>query len=258
MSHRRKCSRGGYFVMSSSTPGPSVTPSAHPSPQPPQAAAVLRSPQGSATALAVLLSVCAALALASSGIGLYAWTLMNDLIASPSNSVSESLGETDSFLIPLGAGQLLTGLATAVVFLVWFHQVRCNGQVFRPDGFSQSTGWAVGGWFVPLANFFFPYRTAREVWDASTQHAPDGSYRPTSGALVIAWWLTFVGSRILAFLASQKSTAAETTEAARDADFFEAVADLTTFVAAVLAVLFVRKLTAMQHVKAVQGPIATV
>ncbi|MET9464564.1 DUF4328 domain-containing protein [Streptomyces sp. NPDC006544] len=254
--------------MSFNAPGPSASPSSRPQPhpqphpytqpQPPQFIDVLRSPQGLATALTALLCVCAALALAASGIGLYAWKLRGDLVADPRDSVRESLEVADSSLVPIGAWQLLTGLATAVVFLVWFYRVRCNGQVFRPDGFSQSTGWAVGGWFVPLANLFFPYRTAREIWDASTQHAPDGSYRPTSGALVIAWWLTFVGGRTLDFLSSRKSLAAETAEAVRDADLFAAMADLTTFGAAVLAVLFVRKLTAMQRVKAARGPIAAV
>ncbi|MCY0935785.1 hypothetical protein [Streptomyces sp. H34-S4] len=51
---------------------------------------------------------------------------------------------------------------------------------------------------------------------------------------------------------------AETAEEFRDAFSLAAVADLTIAAAAVLAVLFVRRLTALQQVKAFQGPNATV
>nr|WP_275432071.1 MULTISPECIES: DUF4328 domain-containing protein [unclassified Streptomyces] len=167
---------------------------------------------------------------------------------------ADGLDLVDSLTTLTGFALRGVHLATLVVFLMWFHRVRCNGQVFRPDGFSQSAGWAIGGWFVPLANFFLPYRTARETWDASTQYASDGSYRETSGTAVVAWWLTFVASVILGWNFARRYAAAGTPEEFRDVFSFGTVADLTTVVAAGLAVLFVRKLTAMQHVKATQGP----
>ncbi|MCJ0875130.1 DUF4328 domain-containing protein [Streptomyces sp. AP-93] len=210
--------------------------------------------------MTALLSVGAAVDLFTSGVSLYTWNLMRDFVGAPTPADpgdparSEDLGFADSLA---GGAALVRGplyLATAVVFVIWFHRVRCNGQVFRPDGFSQSAGWAIGGWFVPLANFFLPYRTARETWNASTQYAADGSYRQVSGAPVVAWWVVFAASWALAWVASWKYRTAETTAAAGGADLFSAVADLTGVVAAVLAVAFVRKLTAMQHVKATQGP----
>ncbi|WP_422525630.1 DUF4328 domain-containing protein [Streptomyces sp. 2.9] len=227
--------------------------------QSPQSAHVLQSPQGLATAATALLSVGAAVDLFSSGVSLYTWNLMKDFVgaATPSDPVdplSDDLASADSLSTGADLVQAPLYLATGLVFILWFHRVRCNGQVFRPDGFSQSAGWAIGGWFVPLANFFFPYRTARETWEASTQNRSDGSFRRVSGAPVVAWWVMFIASCLLTWGASRKYRAAETTEAIRAADLFAAVTDLTSVAAALLAVVFVRRLTAMQHTKATQGP----
>lgn len=241
--------------MSSITPGPS--PSATPGPYP-QGGHVLRSPEGLATALTVLLSAMGGISLVLSGADLYRSGLQDDLVSGSSNETSKSLSGLDSLTIPLGFLHDVLFLATAVVFVIWFHRVRCNGEVFRPDGFTQSAGWAIGGWFVPIANLLFPYRTARETWDASAQNAPDGSYRPVSGTVVVAWWLALVASWVLFWASASKYWAAETHEALRDSASFSAFAEFSTVAAAVLAVLFVRKLTAMQRVKATQGPNAAV
>ncbi|MER5777426.1 DUF4328 domain-containing protein [Streptomyces sp. NPDC002039] len=236
-------------------PPPLPTPHAVPAPMP-QAAGVLRSPEGLATALTVLLSVGAAVDLFSSGVNLYVWRLMKDAISDPSSLSDHSIDLADLLNVATGVAQATLRLATIVVFLIWFHRVRCNGQVFRPDGFSQSAGWAIGGWFVPIANLFFPYRTARETWKASIQLAPDGSYRHVSTAPVTAWWTVFVATLFLDRVFSKRYLAAETPEAVRDVSALGAVTDVVTIVAAVLAVVFVRKLTALQRAKAAQGPIA--
>lgn len=242
--------------MSSIAPGPS--PSATPGPYPPQDVHVLRSPEGLATALTVLLSAMGGISLVLSGADLYRSGLQDDLVSGSSTEASESLSGLDSLSIPLDFLHGVLYLATAVVFVVWFHRVRCNGQVFRPDGFTQSAGWAIGGWFIPFANLFFPYRTARQTWDASTQYAPDGTHRQVSGSPVVAWWLAFVVSAVLDRVASRQYIAALSHEALSDAAAFMAAAELSVAAAALLAVLFVRKLTAMQRVKAVQGPNAAV
>ncbi|MFD3555945.1 DUF4328 domain-containing protein [Streptomyces goshikiensis] len=251
----------GYSVMSFDAPGPSPSPQPGSEPTPPapgpaplpHAIGVLRSPQRLATAVTVLLSAGAVVDLFSSGVSLYTWKLMTDYIADPAAVEPDSLDLSDSLTTHTGFVQSVLVLATAVVFIIWFHRVRCNGQVFRPDGFSRSAGWAIGAWFIPIANLFLPYRTARETWEASTPYAPDGSaHRQVSVAPVIAWWLVFTASEILDRIAAKQHVSAETPEAIRDASAFSSVADLTTVVAAVLAVVFVRKLTALQRAKAEQ------
>ncbi|MFE2165763.1 DUF4328 domain-containing protein [Streptomyces sp. NPDC059447] len=217
---------------------------------------VLRSPQGLSTALTIVLSVTAAVNLFSAGANVYARSLMTDLIADPNTVAKGSLDLSDLMTGTVGMLQLLTMLGTAALFLTWFHRVRVNGEIFRPDAFTQTRGWAIGGWFIPFGNLFIPFRTAREIWVASAQLAPDGSYRHVSTAPVTAWWVLWVLAAIGDRVFSRLYARAETPEALRTASSVGIVSDLLVVAAAVLAVVFVRRLTALQNTKAAQGPYA--
>ncbi|MFE5770438.1 DUF4328 domain-containing protein [Streptomyces sp. NPDC056485] len=219
---------------------------------------VLRSPRGPALAVCVLLGVAAAVNLFSAAVSGYAYSLMNRVIADPADVGADVLDRSDVLTGIAGALQVVILLATAVVFIVWFHRVRVNGGIMRPEVFSQTRGWAIGGWFIPIGNLFLPYRTAKEIWTASTRFAPDGSLHGVSAAPVNAWWAVWVLSAVSDRLFSTLYGRAETPEALRDASAVGMVSDLLTVAAAVLAVVFVRKLTAMQTLKAEQGPYAAV
>ncbi|MFD3695502.1 DUF4328 domain-containing protein [Streptomyces sp. NPDC058646] len=238
-------------------PGRSVW-TGQPEPLPPRPADVLRSPQGLATALTVLLSVSAVIDLGSAAASAYGLSLMKDVIAHPGRVDDGALAQADVLNGVAGVLQVLLLLATAVVFIIWFHRVRCNGDIFRGDVFTQSRGWAIGGWFIPVANLFLPFRTAKQIWRASTQLGPDGAHRPVSTAPVTAWWLVWVLSQILGRVFSKVYMAAESPEELRDAYALGIASDLVNVVAAVLALLFVRKLTALQNTQAAQGPYAAV
>ncbi|MEU8778136.1 DUF4328 domain-containing protein [Streptomyces sp. NPDC048606] len=216
---------------------------------------VPRSPKGLATALTWLLGAGAAVHLFSAGAGGYeqSWlggfapdTHFDDL------EISLSAGLT----MLAGALQVLTMVPTIVVFIIWFHRVRGNGGVFRPDAFTLGRGWAIGAWFVPVANLVMPYLIARQTWRASTQRGPDGSERSASMALLTSWWVVWVVAASLGRIFSKVYMAADTVEELLAAGSLGIVADLVTMVAAVLALLFVRRLTEMQNTMAAQGPYA--
>jgi len=80
----------------------------------------------------------------------------------------------------LGVENLLSFVAM-ITFLVWIHRVFV---AIRQSGgtTSWSPGWAVGGWFVPLANAVIPWLTVREALKALG--------KPT--VLAGAWWLTWL------------------------------------------------------------------
>lgn len=236
-------------------PGQPVHP-VHPVyPGPPPLTNVLRSPQGLSTALTWLFCVAAVVGLFSAGANLYSWSLRQDLVA---GAAGEDLGLQQAVTLTGASRALLTltMAGTAVVFITWFHRVRVNGGIFRPDCFTQAGGWAIGWWFIPLANLFMPYWIARQIWTASTQLGPDGSHRHVSAAPITAWWLPWIATLIAERVASRMHKYAETVEAARDATAASGITSLLFAASAVLAALFVRKLTALQNVKAAQGPYA--
>ncbi|WP_371680074.1 DUF4328 domain-containing protein [Streptomyces sp. NBC_01276] len=238
-------------------PSPSYPAPAHPAyPTPQPAAPVLRSPRGLATAVTVLLCAAAVAALLGCVADLYTWSLMKDVQADPFAVQQHTLEGADLLTTLTGGFQGLTLLATAVVFVIWFHRVRTNGGIFNPGAFTRSAGWAVGAWFIPFGNLFLPYRVAAQTWAASVQLGPDGSFRRVSTVPLTSWWILWVLSRVLDTTATLLGSRADTPQALRTASALGAFAGLTTVAAAGLGIVFVLRLTALQNVKAVQGPYA--
>lgn len=80
----------------------------------------------------------------------------------------------------LGVENLVT-IVTMITFFVWIYGVFVA--IRRSGGTtSWSPGWAVGGWFVPLANLVIPWLTVRDALKALGY--------PT--VLAGAWWLAWL------------------------------------------------------------------
>ncbi|MFE5485325.1 DUF4328 domain-containing protein [Streptomyces sp. NPDC056527] len=145
--------------------------------------------------------------------------------------------------------QALLALPTEIVFIVWFFRVRRNAGVFAPDLHRGGPGWAIGAWFVPIANFWWPRTVAAGTWRASRRD-PYGDGKEESLALLNWWWTLWILSVLLGMFASAVyDDADQAVEFAAGARLLMAWAALD-IVAAVLAILFVRRLTSMQHRKA--------
>lgn len=52
-------------------------------------------------------------------------------------------------------GELLLMVPIAVLFIMWLYQAATSDRV-GPAALRHAPGWAIGGWFVPLANWFIP------------------------------------------------------------------------------------------------------
>ncbi|MEU1202978.1 DUF4328 domain-containing protein [Streptomyces sp. NPDC005813] len=227
--------------------------------QPP--AAQLRSPVGLAQATVVMLAVSAAAGLFSLYSVLSAYGLVSDIAAGAFEAVDQDdLDLADRLLVVAGRLQFVLEIATAVVFVCWFHRVRVNAEVFGPQEHRMRRGWAVWGWFVPVVNLWFPRRVAADIWDASaplpTLSLADGTRMPSSSHLLLnSWWLTWVAAALTDRLSGRSVRSADTPAELREAMGMLGVAEVLWVVAAVLAVLFVRRLTRMQDDKARRGPL---
>ncbi|MFE7762711.1 DUF4328 domain-containing protein [Streptomyces sp. NPDC057438] len=155
----------------------------------------------------------------------------------------------DGLVALAGVLQTLTYLATIVVFLVWFHRVRVNAEVFAPFGHRKKRGWAIGGWFVPVVNLWFPRRIAVDCWDASSPWE-----KPRSHALVNTWWTLWLLSLFAGEAGDRTYLRAEEIAEYRLAARQMLFADSLEIVSAVFAALFVLALTRMQDDRARSGP----
>jgi len=103
---------------------------------------------------------------------------------------------TVRLLAKISVGLIVTAgvatLAAAVTFLAWFH--RAYGNALATGSRSQwSRGWAIGAWFVPVLNVFLPAQLAAEILD----HAESLTGRGSRRALVVVWWLCWVGGNVI-------------------------------------------------------------
>jgi len=153
----------------------------------------------------------------------------------------------------LGLAQTGLYLVTAIVFVVWFHRAYTNLRAWDHLP-AHGTGWAIGGWFVPILSLFRPYQIARETWWASAPQSPEESVLAPSGPpLLAAWWGAWIIDNILGQITFRVSMAVETPSGLKAATVLQMANDLVMFVAAVLALLVVRGLTKRQEDRAAGG-----
>jgi hypothetical protein len=108
----------------------------------------------------------------------------------------------DSRLVGLGRLWLLVFIATVVVWLVWQYRAQANARQLTIKKLMFSPGWAVGWWFIPIANLFQPFRAVRELWQASgsTDLSEEGTW-----PVLVLWWAGWLGFNLFAQFARSSS-----------------------------------------------------
>ncbi|MFB7371310.1 DUF4328 domain-containing protein [Streptomyces sp. NPDC056222] len=213
---------------------------------------VPRSPRVLLAAVTALLTAVAF----SDLLAVYAGVRTYALIDEDRGFALASQEELDVAALYQRAGQLqsVAFLVCAVVFITWFYWMRRDGGVLGPDRFRKGPGWAIGSWFIPLANFWMPYRIAVDMWGASTRLPADGEPYKVSFWPVNLWWGLFVTTTLFSRYALQGYRDAEVASEVRDAVLLVMAADILDIAAAAAAAHFAVRLTAMQRLKATEGP----
>jgi hypothetical protein len=134
-------------------------------------------------------------------------------------------------------------VAVIVVWLVWFFRMRANVEAWRPRFQRRGRGWAIGGWFCPIVNYWFPYQIARDVFDDTEQDLNGPMIRP-SRPLLLIWWLAFIVMSILDAGATRYPDS--TIDDLWQGEYLELIDIVITVVAAGLAIAVVRSMTAAQ------------
>ncbi|MYQ42662.1 protein of unknown function (DUF4328) [Streptomyces sp. LamerLS-316] len=210
---------------------------------------LLRSPVGLARAAVALLGAV----IVSDVLALVAGLNLRGEYAGLGDTAVYDAGSADRAEVLYGAAGTLQGfalLATAIVFVIWFRRVRLNAEVFDAALQPMRPGWAIGAWFVPVANLWLPRRIAAGIWTASAQTHPDGSRRTVSNAPLNLWWTLWIVSTLFTWVASKNYEQAELSPGLADSVALIMAADALDIAAAALAIVFVRKLTRMQGERA--------
>lgn len=91
------------------------------------------------------------------------------------------------------------GIAAGGVTIVWWYRAR--QAVSAESGLRWSPGWAVGGWFIPLANAVIPKLVLNEIDRVGrARDAGAGEWRSMATSPVAnVWWVAWVGGVVLSF-----------------------------------------------------------
>jgi hypothetical protein len=107
--------------------------------------------------------------------------------------LSVNLVATDGLAAGLLSVSLAATLAAAVAVMCWLHRAWTNLASLPDVRRRWSPGWAVGAWFIPVANAVLPALVFHHAAYRSVPPRERGARR-TMTLLVVVWWVTFIGS----------------------------------------------------------------
>jgi hypothetical protein len=174
-------------------------------------------------------------------VGLYSLGFLNVLKAAVTAASWPLTGALGGFATVLSLLLILATAYTFVTFLIWLYQARENLDLRGETGMRWAKGWAIGGWFIPLADLVIP---ARVVGEVSARSRPGAIRSWTMPRVVTGWWIAL----ILTFFHFTYQTVDVQARVivVHGERFWNGVNGLAGVVAAVLAVRLVREVTAWQ------------
>ncbi|WP_170223244.1 DUF4328 domain-containing protein [Nonomuraea turkmeniaca] len=174
-------------------------------------------------------------------IDLWYAALVDRMIAAPDSVSDEEVTAGDLIYGLSGILETVVYVVVIVAFLVWLFRVRANAEILVPDGHRRATPWLIFGWFVPIVSFWFPKQIVDDIWDASARSysAPKGVFH--------AWWAAWLSGTLVANVGSRLLFDAEELDEIAAAARFDVVSVSLMLVAAVLAIVVIRKITDAQE-----------
>ena len=103
-----------------------------------------------------------------------------------------------AMIVPL----LLLSIGTGIVWLMWTYRVYDNLRRVGSRQTAMTPGWAVGWWFVPIANLWMPYKIMREI-SARSEISNDYELLNGSPIGIVEWWALFVISNFVGRLSAR-------------------------------------------------------
>jgi hypothetical protein len=145
----------------------------------------------------------------------------------------------------------LVGIATFVLLIIWLYRAAKNNEALGRQNPRLGPGWAIGGWFIPVAWWVIPFIVLDDVWRGSDPSIPRGdpSWRRSKTLPAIwAWAVTAAILTIPNFIASSGGDVrADEPDKVRRDDILRIIGALGGIIAAVLAIVVIRKVAARQE-----------
>ncbi|MCA9292551.1 MAG: DUF4328 domain-containing protein [Phycisphaerales bacterium] len=150
---------------------------------------------GNAALLTFFFALCAIGGLVAAGSSYFQLEMLQ-MVAAGKELTQQQAVVNDLRQLGVALGQLVLFIVTSVVFCVWVFHSHVNARILGAVEMKSSPGWAVGSFFVPIANLVAPYFAMVELWKASepSSQPVDATARAHMrlSPLLGAWWLTWL------------------------------------------------------------------
>jgi hypothetical protein len=237
-------------------PAPTATlaPVKSPAFVPPAAPAVSSSLAGTLQGFLLASAVFAAVSVIGALVGRATY---GDFVAAGDGSVAtqrrlrEEWIDADATTSAMMAFALLCWMVVVILLMIWTRRLHRISTTLWDGKRRWSIGWAVGGWFVPLANFVIPKLVLSEIERILSCRRSDGTADPrwkehTTSAAGWSWWaLCATGLFLLVIQPNDSLDLEELTPPEVRAYYVAHVIVMACWCAScVFGVLYVRRLTA--------------
>jgi Domain of unknown function (DUF4328) len=148
-------------------------------------------------------------------------------------------------LVEIGASlvRVVAMVGTAAALMAWLYIAAENVQAWGIR-LKWGPGWAIGAWFIPVANLVIPVLVVNELARASASPvSPQWAPQRAGTGLIAAWWAMFLLGTGFTRASAQKTFAPD------EGDFalgYVVPGTLCYVAAAVLGMLLIRHITALQ------------
>jgi hypothetical protein len=160
---------------------------------------------------------------------------------------AESFAGLERVLTATGVLNVLTVVAAGIAVLRWIYCTSRNAHVLGP-AMTVTPSWAVGWFFVPVANLWKPFQAVSETWQVSADpHAPDAVPIPV---VLRIWWGCWIASSIISNIDFRLSMRAETAEQLIAASWFTVAAVPVDVALTIALAAIMRRLSQMQRDRA--------
>jgi len=202
-----------------------------------------RDPGTLTRALRLFLYLAIALAALSLVSQLLELQLLNDMQAGRSPAPGEAAGNDLRQQI-VASLRVINFIVVIVLFCIWIYRANYNARQLGAADMKFSPGWAVGWYFIPIANLWKPYQAMCEIWQASAN--PAYWQQQTRGSILQVWWAFFLLSNFLGNASFRLSLRARTVPDLLLAGTVGAVNDAVDIVSTAIALVLVTQIFRMQ------------
>lgn len=178
-------------------------------------------------------------------------TVLNDKDVGGLVLDTKAVNDANSFPGAMFVLSVPVAVGILVLLIIWLYRAAKNNEALGRQNPRLGPGWAIGGWFIPIAWFVIPFIVLDDVWRGSDPSVPRGDpnwRRSSTLAAIWAWLVTAVIWIVPTFIASSGGDVrANEPEKVRRDDILRIIGAFAAIIAAAFAIVVVRRTAARQE-----------